>query len=168
MQYSTLASTLGFSRYNPNGIQLLTDGRLLLKVSERSMAYSDTVDRKYIEFSYDGHIEGRRNSRNGLVKRYLAESLDANPRVVLAIGRFVNGKKSGALAWSIDDSVVLRGVVDKGVGVSPTFVLTPVFRLEWDHFTQDIEDTEDSDSSQQVSVRHRNYLVDVIIRMLRF
>ena len=164
MQYSTLARTLGFSRYSPNGIQLLPDGRLLLKVSERSMAYSDTVDRKYIEFSYDGHVEGRRNSRNGLVKRYLVESLDANPRIVLAIGRFMNGKKSGALVWSIDDSVVLRGVVDKGVGVSPTFVLTPMFRLEWNHFT---EDTEDSDSNQQVSVHHRNYLVDVFRRMLR-
>lgn len=166
MQYSTLASTLGFSRYSPNGIQLLPDGRLLLKVSERSMAYSDTVDRKHIEFSYDGHVEGRRNSRNGLVKRYLAESLDANPRVVLAIGRFTNGKKSGALAWSIDDSVVLRGVVDKGVGVSPTFVLTPIFRLEWNRFTEDAEDS-DSNSNQQLSV-HRNLLVDVIRRMLRF
>lgn len=162
MQYSILASTLGFSRYSPNGIQLLPDGRLLLKVSERSIAYSDTVDRKYIEFFYDGHVEGKRNSRNGLVKRFLAESLDANPRVVLAIGRFVNGKKSGALAWSIDDSVVLRGMIDKGVGVSPAFVLAPMFRLEWDHFT------EDSDSNQQVSVRHGNYLVDVIRRMLRF
>jgi len=136
MNYATLANILGFHKCQSNGIQLLPDGRLLLKVSERSTVYNDTVDRKCIEFSYEGHIEGRRNARNGLVRRFLNHSLDANPQIVLAIGRFPAGTKKGALSWSYDDSICLRGVIDKGLGVSPEFVLSPVFKLELRQFNK--------------------------------
>lgn len=134
MNYSTLANTLGFSKYNPNGIQLLSGGRLLLKISERSSVYNDLIDRTGIEISYDGHLEGARSSRNNVVRNFLRVSPNSNPRIILAIGRFPAGKKSGPLIWSCDYSVCLRGIINKGFGVSPEFVLSPVFKLEWNRF----------------------------------
>ena len=136
MNYATLASIFGFHKCQSNGIQLLPDGRLLLKVSERSTTYNDTVDRKYIEFSYEGHIEGKRGARNGVVRQFLNNSLDANPQIVLAIGRFPAGEKKGTLIWSYDDSICLRGVIDKGLGVSPEFILSPVFKLDLRQFNK--------------------------------
>lgn len=143
MDYYTLSMRFGFSRYSSNGIQLLPDGRLLLLVSERSTVYKDTIDRQCIEFTYDGHVEGARGSRNDLVRKFIHNSDDTTPRVVLAIGRF-GDKKYKPLIWTYDDGLCLRGVIEKGLGVSPEFVISPVFKLEWSRFNRPIFDISES------------------------
>lgn len=143
MDYHALARALNFSPYNPVGFHILPDGRLLLKVSERSnqlSKYSDLIDRRSIEFAYDGHIEGRRGSRNGRVRTWFNNSPDATPRVVLAIGLFQGEKKQGKLAWTYSDDMCLRGIVDKGIGASPKFMLNRKIILEWDRFSNITEE----------------------------
>ena len=142
MNYSTLASTLGFSRYNPNGIQLLTDGGLLLKVSERSTMYNDTMNRNKIEFSYEGHVEGTRGSRNNLVRNFIRSSSVATPRVILAVGRYDAGNKYKPLIWTYEDRLCIRGLIEKGFGACPEFVISPLFKLEWNRFSSSVQEDE--------------------------
>lgn len=145
MQYAELAQYLGFSKYDPNGIKLLPCGTLLLQASVKS-CYADSFCDRKLDYLYDGHIEGRRNSRNELVKTYINNGHNNNPRIILAVGTFRPGRKSGSLLWRIKDNLCIRNVLDKGLGRSPTFFVSQIFGLEWPRILNRREYTEEETS----------------------